>query len=386
MFSEKTILRIPGPTPVPPEVTRAMTHPMIGHRSGDFSALLAEVEANLREVFHTSGDIAVIAGTGTAGLEASVFSMVRQGDAVLAISTGNFGDRFTEIARRTNATLYTLNYEWGQPAKEQDVVQMLKEHPEIEVVLMSHCETSTGVLNDVQAIAKITRAHGAYLIVDAVSSFIGSPLLMDEWLVDVVVTGSQKALALPPGLALVALSKRALERVKNGPPARSFYFDLARYHKDLGADTTPWTPPVSLIYGLRASLAMIKQEGLEQAQARHRLLRDMTRAGVRALGLKLMVEDEKYASHTVTTVLVSDADAVRKVMKNDLHIAVAGGQKQLSGKIIRIGHMGYVDASDILQCLAALEIALVQTGHEIKLGAGVSAAAEVYLHAENPRY
>ncbi len=385
MFEEKTVLRIPGPTPVPPEVTRAMTHAMIGHRSGDFSSLLAEVEASLRDLFQTSGDVAVIAGTGTGGLEAAVYSMVHAGDRVLAISTGNFGDRFTEIARRTEADVISLNCEWGQPAKVEEVARILAEHSDIRVVLLTHCETSTGVLNNVQQIAHITQEYGAYLIVDAVSSFVGSPLPMDEWNVDVVVTGSQKALGLPPGLALVAMSSRAIERVKNGPAARSFYFDLKRYQKGLGDSTTPWTPPVSLIYGLRESLLMIQEEGLQQAQRRHRLLRDMTRAGIRAMGLSLVVNDEKSASDTVTTVFVPDADQVCKVMKNDLHIVVAGGQKQLSGKIIRIGHMGYVDASDMLQCLAALEIALVKTGYKMELGAGVRAAQEVYLHASNSR-
>ncbi|MCY0894258.1 MAG: alanine--glyoxylate aminotransferase family protein [Acidibacillus sp.] len=385
MFDEKTVLRIPGPTPVPPEVTRAMTHSMIGHRSGDFSTLFKEVQENLRELFQTSGDVAVIAGTGTAGLEAAVYSMVQQGDRVLAISTGNFGDRFTDIARRTESEVLTMNCKWGTSANVQEIVETLQQYPDIQVVLLTHCETSTGVLNDVKEIARVTHEHGAYLIVDAVSSFVGSPLLMDEWHVDIVVTGSQKALGLPPGLALVAMGPRAIERMKEGPAARSFYFDLRRYQKDISASTTPWTPPVSLIYGLRQSVSMILAEGLQKTQDRHRLLRDMTRAGIRALGLTLMVEDDHMASHTVTTVFVNHADEVRKIMKNDLHLAVAGGQKQLAGKIIRIGHMGYVDASDVLQCLATLEIALVKTGYDITLGTGVGAAAEVYVHAENTR-
>ncbi len=382
MFSEKTVLRIPGPTPVPPEVTRAMTHTMIGHRSADFSNLLSSVENKLRPLFGTRGSVAVIAGTGTGGLEAAIANLVHPGDGVLSVTTGNFGDRFADIAKRAGAELHTLAYEWGTAAQPQDIDQFLTAHPHVKVILVTHCETSTGVLNDVEAIAKVVRQHDAYLVVDAVSSLVGAKLLMDEWNVDLVVTGSQKALALPPGLALVGIGDRALARIKERP-ARTLYFDLVRYDKDLNDRTTPWTPPVSLVYGLEQSLAMIEAEGLENVQARHLLLRDMTRAAMRALGLPLLVVDDKYASPTVTTVSTPDfdADAFRKILKNDLHVSVAGGQKKLSGKIFRVGHMGYVDAADMLQCIAAIEIALYKMGRPVTLGAGIKAAEEVLVRA-----
>ncbi len=382
MFSEKAALRIPGPTPVPPEVTRAMTHSMIGHRSADFSNLLKNVEDKLRPLFGTRGAVAVIAGTGTGGLEAAIANLVLPGDGVLSVTTGNFGDRFAEIAKRTGAELHTLSYEWGTPASPDDVDRFLTENDHVKVVLVTHCETSTGVLNDVKAIAQIVRNHHAYIVVDAVSSLVGAKLPMDEWNIDLVATGSQKALALPPGLALVGIGERALQRIKERP-GRSLYFDLARYAKDLNDNTTPWTPPVSLVYGLLESLNMIEEEGLENVQARHLLLRDMTRAAIRALNLPLLVTDDQYASPTVTTVSTPDfdADAFRKILKNELHVSVAGGQKQLSGKIFRIGHMGYVDAADMLQCISAIEVALYKMGHKIELGAGIKAAEEVLVRA-----
>ena len=382
MFSEKAALRIPGPTPVPPEVTRAMTHSMIGHRSADFSTLLKSVEDKLRPLFGTSGAVAVIAGTGTGGLEAAIANLVLPGDGVLSVTTGNFGDRFADIAKRAGAELHSLSYEWGTPANPDDVDRFLTENNHVKVVLVTHCETSTGVLNDVKAIAQIVRNHDAYIVVDAVSSLVGAKLPMDEWNIDLVATGSQKALALPPGLALVGIGERALQRIKERP-GRSLYFDLARYAKDLNDNTTPWTPPVSLVYGLLESLKMIEEEGLEKAQARHLLLRDMTRAAIRALNLPLLVTDDQYASPTVTTVSTPDfdADAFRKILKNELHISVAGGQKQLSGKIFRIGHMGYVDAADMLQCISAIEVALYKMGHKIELGAGIKAAEEVLVRA-----
>lgn len=380
MFAEKTVLRIPGPTPVPPEVARAMGHAMVGHRSSEFSALLAEVLADLRALMQTSGSVAILAGTGTAGLETALLNLVQPNEEILSVSTGNFGDRFADIASRVGATVRTLSYEWGQAARAEDIERALAEQPGVKVVLVTHCETSTGVLNDVRAIAEVVHRRGGYLVVDAVSSFIGAPLPIDEWRVDVVVTGSQKALGLPPGLTLVGVSERAAERMKE-IPRRTLYFDLVRYFKDAQADTTPFTPPVSLVYGLQASLALLRQEGLQQAQRRHLLLRDMTRAGVRAIGLPLLVAQDADASPTVTTVglLDFDADAVRKVMKSELHVAIAGGQKHLAGKILRIGHMGYIDAGDVLHYLACLETALAKTGHAAALGAGVAAAQEVYL-------
>ncbi len=380
MFAEKTVLRIPGPTPVPPEVARAMGHAMVGHRSSEFSVLLAEVLTDLRELMQTSGSVAILAGTGTTGLETALVNLVEPDDEVLSVSTGNFGDRFADIASRVGATVHSLSYEWGQAAQAEDIERALTEQPHIKVVLVTHCETSTGVLNDVKAIADVVHRHGGYLVVDAVSSFIGAPLPVDEWRVDVMVTGSQKALGLPPGLALVGVSERAAERMRE-IPRRTLYLDLVRYFKDAQANTTPFTPPVSLVYGLQAALSLLRQEGLPQTQRRHLLLRDMTRAGVRAMGLPLLVAEDIDASPTVTTVgmLDFDADAVRKVMKSEFHIAIAGGQKHLSGKIFRIGHMGYIDAGDVLHYLACLETALAKTGHAVPLGAGVAAAQEVYL-------
>jgi len=384
MFKEHIILRIPGPTPIPPNVERAMARPMVGHRSGEFSKEFAATAARLKLVFQTEQDVFVLAGSGTAGLEAAVANTVSPGDTVLICTSGNFGDRFTKIAKAYGANPLVIEAEWGTTINPDDVRTMLGAHPEIKAVFATHCETSTGVLNPIREIADVVRPTDAILIVDAVSSLGGADLPMDAWGLDIVVTGSQKALMLPTGLCFMAVSEKAWQRVEQNANPR-FYFDLRAYKKQLAANTTPYTPAVSLIYGLQEVMNMIEEEGVQNMFARHKTMQRMVRAAIKALGLRLYTEDA-ISSPTVTSVYpvegTFDPEQLRKVLRNEFNIAIAGGQAHMKGKIFRIGHMGYATPVDMLQVIAALEIALVQVGASIELGAGVRAAQEAYLQKQ----
>lgn len=382
MFQGQTILRIPGPTPIPPTVEQALSRPMIGHRSGEFSELFAETAERLKLVFQTEQDVAILAGTGTAGLEAAVANTVSPGDTVLVCTAGNFGERFIKIVKSYGGRVLVLEAPWGERIAPDAVRRELEQHPEIKVVFATHCETSTGVLHDIEGIAKAVRETEALLVVDAVSSLGATDLPMDRWGVDIVVTGSQKAFMLPPGLCFLALSERAWQVVEQNESPR-FYFDLRSYRKKLAERTTPYTPAVSLIFGLAEVLNLIEQEGLQQVFTRHLLMRDMVRAAGRALGLPLFCSDEAGAP-TVTSFSGNgfDVEALRKVLRTEFGIVIAGGQQHLKGQIFRIGHMGYCTPLDMLQVLAALEIALLRVGAAVELGAGVRAAGQVYLNAK----
>jgi aspartate aminotransferase-like enzyme len=377
------ILRIPGPTPIPPQVERAMQKPMVGHRSGDFSKLFAETAKRLRNVFQTENEVMILAGSGTAGLEAAVANTVTPGDTVLVCTAGNFGERFVKIAKTYGANVLTVEAEWGQAIDPLEVAATLKEHPEIKVVFATHSETSTGVLHNIKAIAEHVAKTDALLVVDAVSSLGAVELPMDEWGLDIVVTGSQKAFMLPAGLCFLACSQKAWEVIEKNDAPR-FYFDLRAYRKQLAANTTPYTPAVSLLFGLAEVIQMIESEGLDKIFARHLTMQKMVRAGIKALGLPLFCADD-VASPTVTSITSDgtfDCENLRKIMRQDFNIAVAGGQGHLKGKIFRIGHMGYATPLDMLQVLSALEIALVKAGANITLGSGVRAAQETYMELQ----
>jgi aspartate aminotransferase-like enzyme len=379
MFPEATILRIPGPTPIPPQVERAMAKPMVGHRSGEFSRLFAKTAARLKPIFQTEQEVLILSGSGTAGLEAAIANTVSSGDTVLVCTAGNFGERFVKLANSYGAQVLTVDAPWGEAIDPQLVNEQLTLHPEIKVVFATHCETSTGVLHDVKAIAAAVKKTDALLVVDAVSSLGAVDLPMDAWGLDIVVTGSQKALMLPPGLCFLALSEKAWQVVEHNQAPR-FYFDLRAYRKKLADDTTPYTPAVSMIFGLVEVLDLIEQEGLPAVFDRHLLMQRMVRDAVRALGVPLFTADD-VASPTVTSIGTNgyDVEQVRKLLRQDFGIAVAGGQQHLKGQIFRIGHMGYATPADMLQMIAALEIALVKAGANVELGRGVRAAQQAFL-------
>ena len=366
-MSERVNLRIPGPTPVPPEVLEAMSHPMVNHRGREFAGLIQRVAERLKEFFCTNSDVLILSASGTGGLEAAVVNVLSPGDRVLAVSIGAFGDRFAAIADTYGAEVKALNYEWCQAADPEDVRRALADDAQIRAVLVTHNETSTGVTNPLQDIARVVREAERLLLVDAVSSLSSIPLETDAWGLDVTVTGSQKGWMAPPGLAFVAMSERAWKANENAKMAR-FYFDLARYRDLLPKGQTPWTPTVSVFFGLDVALGRMAEEGMERIFARHARMAQMTRQGVQSLGLELLCADERFASNTVTAVKCPDGvevSALRNVLEDEYGVVVAGGQAKLSGKIFRIGHLGLVEEEDIKQTLQALEKALPQVGYTL---------------------
>ncbi|MBB4824413.1 aspartate aminotransferase-like enzyme [Sporosarcina luteola] len=380
MLFDQTILRIPGPTPIPPSVERAMNAPMVGHRSSETSDLIRAIQPKLQPIFGTNQDVVILAGSGTAALEAAVVNAVRPLDEVLVLVTGAFGARFVDICKAYGIRAHQLQVEWGKAIDPKDVITFLEEHKDISAVFATYCETSTGVLNPVEELAKAIRSvSDALFIVDGVSCVGGVTAKMDEWGIDLLVTGSQKALMLPAGLAFVAMSNRAMERIEANPN-RGFYFDLMKYRTNLENNTTPFTPALSLLFGLEQALNLIQQEGLENVYRRHSLLMDMTRSAFQALQIPLLTSDQD-ASPTVTAVRPADFDAeeFRKVLKQEFRMSVAGGQGHLKGDIFRIGHMGYCSPADMLQTIGLVEIALMKVGKHIELGKGVAAAQRIYL-------
>ncbi|MBA4495639.1 pyridoxal-phosphate-dependent aminotransferase family protein [Paenactinomyces guangxiensis] len=380
-FAEKFHLRIPGPTPIPPRIQQAMAHPMIGHRSGEASRLITECSERLKKIFGTEQHPLLLSSSGTSALEAAVVNTVAPGEEAIVVVTGAFGDRFAKIVEKYGYICHRLDIPWGQACDPELLKSFIEEHPHARAVFFTYCETSTGVLNPIGELSRVVREHSdALVIVDAVSCLGAVPSRMDEWGIDLMVTGSQKALMLPPGLAFAAVSERAWTTIEKNPGPR-FYLDLPAYRKNLEKGTTPFTPAVSLLFGLKEALNMLDEEGLENVIKRHELLKEMTRAGIRALGLELMARDQD-ASPTVTSIHGGagkwESEELRKALRQ-LQVVVAGGQQHLKGKIFRIGHMGYCDALDIFTTLSALELALHQTGVPVELGAGVKAAQEVYL-------
>lgn len=381
MFEEKIILRIPGPTPIPPRVQQAMTRPMIGHRSGQFSKILSEVAEKIKPVFGTTQQVYVLAGSGTSALEMSVVNTLQAGDEAIVTISGAFGERFAKICERYNIKVHRLEVAWGEAITPELLQDFLAQHPMAKAVFATYCETSSGVLNPIPELSQVVKTHSnALFIVDAVSCLGAVPCEMDEWGLDIVVTGSQKAFMLPTGLAFIAVSEQAWKRIEQITP-QAFYLDLKAYRKSMAEQTTPYTPAVSLVFGLEEVVAMLEEEGLPQVFARHELMKEMTRAAMRALGLPLMTDDV-YASPTVTSVDpgdLFDAEELRKILRTKYNVIIAGGQQHVKGKIFRIGHMGYCDPQDMLTVIALIEIALKQIGYEITLGAGVCAAQEVLI-------
>lgn len=365
MTQQKQInLRIPGPTPVPPDILAAVGRPMVNHRGRDFAAIIGRIAAHLKAFFLTGQDVMVLSCSGTGGLETAIVNVLSPGDKVLAVSIGSFGERFATIAEIYGAEVTMLPYEWGQAAHADDVRKALNADPGIKAVLVTHNETSTGVTNALAQIAEVVREADKLILVDAVSSLGAIPFEMDAWGLDVVVTGSQKGWMVPPGLAFVAMSDRGWKAFESARMPR-FYFDLAKHRDSLAKGQTPFTPAMSVFFGLDVALERMAEEGLESIQTRHRRIGDMTRREVKALGLDLFCEDERFASDTVTAVKAPegiDVTALRNMMEDEHNTVLAGGQAKLSGKIFRIGHLGLVDEDDIRLTMDGLAQSLEKLG------------------------
>jgi serine---pyruvate transaminase len=377
------IIMAPGPTPVPPEVLLAQGSPLVYHRGPGYGALLREVTESLKQVYRTRNDVLIFASSGTGGLESAVANLFSPGDRVVVPVAGYFGERFAKIAAAFGQNVRTVDYEWGSAVRPEDVRAAIREAP-TKAVLVQHSETSTGVVNDVAAIAEVTRDAGVLLVVDGISSLGAVPYDGDGWGVDVCVGGSQKAFSATPGLAFVSISDAAWEATATATNPR-FYFDWRLYKAsyELPSPENPFTPAISLVLGLRAALRRYFDEGPDEVLARHQLLSEATKEGIRALGLDLSGEhlDRAWAVTAVKAPEGIDGDALVAKVRADHHIVLAPGQGPMKGKVFRIGHLGYYDRFDIIRCLAALELTLDEMGYPVKRGAAVAAAEQVFADA-----
>jgi aspartate aminotransferase-like enzyme len=378
-MEDKEMLMIPGPTPVPEKVLQALAKHPIGHRSEDFIKLTAEVDRGLQWLHQTKNEVLCLTVSGTGAMEAGIINFLSPGDRVLVGTNGKFGDRWAELSNVFGLKTETIAAQWGQ-ALDPEVFRAklaADTDKEIKAVILTHSETSTGVLNDLETINKYVREHGkALIIVDAVTSLGAYNLPVDEWGLDVVVSASQKGYMTPPGLGFIAVSDRAWQAYETAKFPR-FYLDLAKYKKN----NAPFTPPINLINGLQVALQMMQREGLDNIFARHQRLTQATRAGIKALGLKLFAPDNA-ASPAVTTVDTTpvEAEKIRSIMKQKYDIALASGQDHLKGKILRIGHLGFMCDRDILTALSCLEATLIELGYsDFAPKAAVIAATKVLV-------
>lgn len=381
MFLDKQYLFTPGPSPVPDRVKTAMNQPMIGHRSAEFPVLLQNVATRLQPVFGTKHPVCIISASGTGALETAVVNTLEAGDDVVVIVAGAFGDRFAKICEAYGANVHRLNVEWGTACEAEQLEDFLKAtDKDIKAVFATYCETSTAVIHPVWELGEVTkRLTDGLFIVDGVSCIGGIGMDMESWHIDILVSGSQKALMLPPGLAFIAVSDRAKEVIKHTKTNR-FYFDLNRYFDAYDdKNSTPFTPAVSLIYGAQAVCDMVEEEGFDNVIKRHELLRAMVREGIKEMGVPLLTDDE-VASPTVTAVKPDNgkANEMKKMMKDKYRISLAGGQQKLSGEIFRIGHMGYANPYDMLTVLSALELTVKEIEGKDVLGKATRRAQEVW--------
>ena len=357
-------LRIPGPTPVPVEVAQAGAAEMINHRGPEFAAMSGRITERVKTVFQTSGDVLTLSTSGTGGMEAAVVNHVSPGDKVLVVTVGVFGKRFVQLAQTYGAQVEELPFEFGGAADPNRIDEVLANDPDIRTVFITHNETSTGVTNvGLAEVGRAVRGRDRLLIVDAISSLSSIPVPVDEWNLDVVVSGSQKGWMVAPGLAFVSVNERAWEAAERATAPR-YYFDLKRHKDSLAQGQTPWTPAVSVYFQMDRALDLMFEEGFDNIYARHECLARMTRDGVRAMGLELFAS-EGVESNTVTAMKVPDGiegGAIIATARTEFDTVFAGGQAELSGKIIRFGHLGYVTEEHVRAGLEALEGTLARLG------------------------
>lgn len=380
----KNYLLTPGPTPIPPRVLETMARPIIHHRTPEFQKIIQEVEEDLKYVYQTKNEVLIFAASGTGAMEGAVINLLSPGDKALVVRGGKFGERFGEICRAYGIEFTAIDVEWGK-AVDPEIIRNILEEDErrtanherrIKAVYTTLCETSTGVATDIEAIGKILKNYEAGLVVDAISGLAAVPIKTDEWGVDVVISGSQKGLMIPPGLAFVSVSPKAWALVEKSTLPK-YYFDFKAYKKALDKIDTPFTPAVNLIIALREALKIIKEEGLDVIFERHKKMAFAVRSAVKAMGLKLFSPDAY--SDGVTAVRVPqgiDGAKLVKTMRDKYGVGIAGGQAELKGKIFRIATMGYIAVTDLIVCVSTLEAALSEMGYKFQLGSGVRALEE----------
>ena len=375
---KKYQLMAPGPTPVPSEVLLAMAQPMIHHRTPQYEALFVEVRARLKRLFQTQAEVLPLACSGTGAMEAAVVNTLSAGDTVALVRAGKFGDRWLEICKAYGVNVIELTAAFGHSVPAARVAETLKSNKHLKAVLTQHSESSTGVLHDVRGYAAVTRDHDAILIVDAVSSLGIADLPMDAWGVDLVVSGSQKGLMLPPGVGFCALGEKAWAKNTTSTLPK-YYFNLAEERTCVTKNEAHFTPAVSIIIGLREVLRMLDKEGLANVFKRHDRLARATRAGAEALGLELFAK--ATPSPALTAVVAPkdvDSEKIVNAYSQAHNITIAGGQGEMKGKIFRLGHMGYAAEFDVIIALAALEQVLADLGQPVDFGASVAAAQKIF--------
>lgn len=375
----KTYLLTPGPTAIPEPVLAALSQPIVHHRTPAFQAVFDRVENDLKYLFQTRQDVLMLTATGTGAMEAAVTNLFRRGDQVITVNGGKFGERWTKIAKAHGLNPVEIKLEPGDSLEPAQLTRTVRSHPDARAVLFQASETSTGARMPTREICQIAGAAGMLSVCDAITALGVFDLPMDEWGIDVLITGSQKALMIPPGLAFIALSDRAW-KASESCDLPHFYFDLNKEREGLATSQTAWTPAISLIQGLEVSLRMLREEGLQNVFKRHELLARATRAAVKALGLEILAK--KSPSTAVTAVIVppsiADGRKIPKLMRDKYGVTIIGGQDELEGKIFRLAHIGYCDRFDIVTAISGLELALNELGHKVEFGKGLGAVLGVF--------
>ncbi len=370
----KKRLLTPGPTPVPEETLLELAKPVVYHRTAECKQLVGEIVEDLKYVFRTRGNVIPLTCSGSGAMEAAVANCVAPGNKAICLMAGRFGERWRNICKAFGAEVIGVTVPDCQAVQPEQLQQALKQHPDAKVVCSTLCETSTGVGHDIQAFGKIVAATPALLLVDAISSLAVMEYHHDEWKADICVTGSQKALMLPPGLAFLAVSDKAWQHIERRPPGNLFYFDLKKARAKLETNETPFTPAHTLLAALRVSLKRIRAEGIENIWTRQLRMAAAARAGFQALGLEIFAAQPASGLTVVKVPDGIDGVALLTNLEKQYGLKIAGGQDQLKGKIIRLGHMGYIDYFDVLAGLAGVELVLLEMGCAVKPGAGVAAA------------
>ncbi len=377
---QKRYLLAPGPTPIPPEVLGAMALPILHHRAPEFAKLFGSVREELKWLFQTKNDVLVLVSTGTGAMEASVTNILSPGDKALVVNGGKFGERWMKICQAYGVKVEEVKVEWGYAVDPARIEAALKNDPSIKAVYIQASETSTGVAHNTKAIAEIVRRYDdTILVVDAITGLGVFDLRTDEWGLDIVIAGSQKALMLPPGLAFMSLSEKAW-RMADKAKNQRFYFNLKKERENQQKNQTAFTAAVSLIVGLKEVLRILKEEGLEKVFSRHRLLADATRKSMLGMGLSLFPKESPSDALTAVNAPEGfDGQAIYKTLREKYGITAAGGQDHLKGKIFRIAHLGYTDTFDVIIAASAVEMVLKGMGYPVKLGSGVGMAQEILM-------
>ena len=378
----KKRLFTPGPTPIPESVLLKMAEPIIHHRNPEFLEVLTRVNTNLKYLFQTEQPVLTLTCSGTGGMEATFVSLFSPGDTIISVNGGKFGERWVKMPREFGLKVVEIKTEWGKAPQPGQILDAIKANPSASAVYLVHSETSTGTATDVQGIAKVIRENSSALVcVDGITAVGAHELRCDAWGIDVCVTGSQKGLMIPPGLAFVAVSQRAIKAMETSTLPK-FYFDLRKALKSYEKNDTPWTPAVSLVVGVDAALQMIRSETIEKVWARHSRLSGALRAGVKALGLRLFSDNP---SNAVTPVWLPEGmewKAFNKTLKMENGITIAGGQDDYAGKIFRVSHLGYYDDLDMITVVAALERTLESQKYRFEIGSGLTATQNALLCPE----